>query len=360
MLRSGQIRGLLLEEAVLHLLRRAGYRPVTAAPPDPTLGQRGAGLTVRGRGAEHQIDAVADYLVHQPFTNPQRLLVEAKCYHERYPVDLPILRNAVGVLKDVSEFWSSVGNGAVGNQGRYHYHYAVVATSAFTRDAQRYAFAHDIHLLPLRRSAFFRPIVEAIYRTEQDLLDLYGGHRRFGVPRAQPGIPIAMGDLREDVRQVLRHGPPVGIAPDRHHEVLSRFAEACMHLDGAMLGMAAGAFPIFLVPGPETDLRNLRSIVPIAIQWDARAWYIVERHTGRYIFSFDLPVELFRLYANAGVLSPRRALDLKEEVLNEIQGFVADEDGLRLVRLLLDMEWLAEARERLEGIREPDRVPHFG
>lgn len=56
---------------------------------------------VKGRGGEHQIDAIADFIVHQPFSYPQRLLVEAKCYSNK--VRLPVIRNAAGVLKDVNE-----------------------------------------------------------------------------------------------------------------------------------------------------------------------------------------------------------------------------------------------------------------
>ena len=73
-----QVRGVLLEEAVLMLLRAAGYRTVTHAGTDPTLGTCAAGLTVLGRGTCHQIDAIADLRIGQPFSNPQWLLVEAK------------------------------------------------------------------------------------------------------------------------------------------------------------------------------------------------------------------------------------------------------------------------------------------
>ena len=68
-----------------------------------------AGLNVWGRGGKHQIDAIADLRIGQPFSNPQRLLVEAKAYSNEPKVGLPIVRGAVGVLKDVSEFGSRTG-----------------------------------------------------------------------------------------------------------------------------------------------------------------------------------------------------------------------------------------------------------
>src|SRR5688572_10214575 len=130
-----QVRGVLLEEAVLMLLRAAGYRTVTDVGLDPTLGTCSAGLTVQGRGSCHQIDAVADLRIGQPFSNPQRLLVEAKAYSDHRPIGLPIVRGTVGVLKDVSEFWVARTPGKP-PVGRYHYQAAIFSSSDFTSDAQ--------------------------------------------------------------------------------------------------------------------------------------------------------------------------------------------------------------------------------
>jgi hypothetical protein len=77
-----QIRGMLLEEALLYLLRLSGYRTVEKAVHngvhDDTLNDGRNGLEVLGRGEKHQIDAVADLIYTPPFSNPQRLLLEAK------------------------------------------------------------------------------------------------------------------------------------------------------------------------------------------------------------------------------------------------------------------------------------------
>ena len=55
---------------------------VASARDDPTLSEGPAGLNVLGRGGKHQIDTIADLRIDQPFSNPQRLLVEAKAYSE--------------------------------------------------------------------------------------------------------------------------------------------------------------------------------------------------------------------------------------------------------------------------------------
>src|SRR5262245_44809312 len=109
MARLTNIRGMLLEEALLRLLEGTGYRTVLAPAHDPTLRDGPAGLKVRGRGSDHQIDAISDFQAPPPFSHPQRLLVEAKCFDPGVRVGLPVVREAVGVLKDVSEFWIAAG-----------------------------------------------------------------------------------------------------------------------------------------------------------------------------------------------------------------------------------------------------------
>src|SRR2546423_13490129 len=98
---------MLLEEVVLFLLRASGYSTIERAGGDATLRDGHSGLEVCGRGGFHQIDAIADFRLGQPFGHPQRLLVEAKMVRNR--VGLPVLRNALGVLMDVAEFWSFHG-----------------------------------------------------------------------------------------------------------------------------------------------------------------------------------------------------------------------------------------------------------
>lgn len=164
---KAQIGGMLLEEAILRLLGGCGYKPVGSPIGDPTLKKGSAGIEVKGRGCDHQIDAIADFLIHQPFSNPQRLLVEAKCTGGT--VGVQVVRNAFGVLRDVSEFWVPGDNGGEeadrsnrSSRSRYHYQYAVFSSTQFSAPAQDYAFAQDIYLLPLRGNDFFRPVIRAI------------------------------------------------------------------------------------------------------------------------------------------------------------------------------------------------------
>src|SRR5579872_2089170 len=149
MAQINHVHGMLLEEAVLYLIRVAGYNTVTydASHPDPTLYEgknknnpKSIGiLHVRGRGEMHQIDAIADFFLNPPFSHPQRLLIEAKRYKDKDRVGLPVVRSVTGLLKDVSEAW--VTTGLLGTQQtvsriRYYYQAAVISTSGFTKEAE--------------------------------------------------------------------------------------------------------------------------------------------------------------------------------------------------------------------------------
>jgi len=101
-----QVRGVLPEEAILMRLRASGISHGHDCSRRSNFVRGPARLNVWGRGGKHQIDAIADLRIGQPFSNPQRLLVEAKAYSNERKVGLPIVRGAVGVLKDVSEFGS--------------------------------------------------------------------------------------------------------------------------------------------------------------------------------------------------------------------------------------------------------------
>ena len=127
---------------------------------DPTLLFGPAGLKVRGRGSDHQIDAISDFQAPAPFSHPQRLLIEAKCLDPEVRVGLRVVREAVGILKDVGEFWMVTG-GEIPKQ-RYHYQYAIFSATGYTLEAQRFAFAQDIYLIPLGASRFLEPAIQAL------------------------------------------------------------------------------------------------------------------------------------------------------------------------------------------------------
>lgn len=330
------LSGMLLEEAVLSLISTCGYRAVDRAGSDPLLRDGRSGLEVRGRGEFHQIDAVADYLIPQPFTHPFRLLIEAK-YYPRRPVEIETVRNSVGVEKDLREYSGPHPD----LRPRCHYRSAIVSATNFTGPAQRYAYAHDVYLLPMGRSMFFRPVldkIEACRLIQRDAwidgpISTRSAYRPRGRLRA----------LRMAIRHALRERDSnLLISHDSawwHSYQIRDFVEETCRLNYSLIATIGPNIPIFLTPGPGIVIDDLRERQDVRIFWDDIGW-ILRDLRGRKLFSFDLPSDVFNLYAEGGILQPNRALDLKMDLMSSIRALVSSQGQVRLIQFLLDQDWI--------------------
>ncbi len=321
-----QIAGMVLEEAILALIGSAGFSAVTKIDNDATIDPSKPPITIHGRGTDHQIDVVADPIIGYPFSNPTRLLIEAKAYSVSRPVKLPIIRNAVGTLKDISEFWRPRIQGVRGIP-RYHYRYCIFASSEFSKGAQEYAYAQDISLVPLRRSAFFTPVINEI-----DHLRDYFEIRERWQPRN-----LSLTEYRTKVRNALNGSIRIS---DR--DELYGLVEAVRRVKAGLIAVANRQFPIFLVPKNPHVIDQLRDIETIRIFWDRKGWYVRHQNNDEDLFSFDLPDDLFALYATDGNLSREQALYLKVEQLQTIHAFLKIDERIRVIQFNLDMNWLSQ------------------
>lgn len=160
---SNHIKGAIFEEIVLYLLSLVGYRIVKPSE-EGTIGGY-AGLEVQGRGEWHQIDALAAFDRTPAFMYPLRLMVEAKCYGYHRFVGIEVVRNSVGVQKDISENYFTFQTGtkktAIQIQ-RYNYHSAIFSTSGYTKNAQRYAIAHQIFLIQYPQTGLLKPVIDGL------------------------------------------------------------------------------------------------------------------------------------------------------------------------------------------------------
>jgi len=327
-----QLKGMLLEEAILYLLRTSGYNPILHARGDPTLNLGKSGLEVKGRGTEHQIDAIADFKLAPPFSNPQRLLIEAKFLKSK--TDLSIIRNAAGVLKDVSENW--VVDKVVGKdiaKKRYHYLYAIFSVSDFTKNAQDYAYAQDIYLLPLRRTIFFQPVISAINDVTAEQI----------IPR--PPLRKVREYIRNELLNAVEYADAENI-PDELQQSLQNVVQACRNQRFVCIAMFGGFFPAFLVASSDY-FPNQQQSISVRIRWRDGDWFI-EDQDGREIFSFDLPDEIFELYAERGQLWQDAVADIKSDIMREFYAFYNTDEGLRVLHFKLDEVWFEAIRQRRE------------
>ena len=326
----GQVRGMLLEEIVLRFLEANGYTAIDTAGSDPTLIDGHSGLEVRGRATPHQIDAIANYRFTPPFSHPYRLLVEAKSLDK--PVGLNVIRNALGVLRDVSEYWNSK------DEPRFHYQYAVFTDTRFTEPAQTFGYVQDIFLLPLAKARSMAPVLEALRAIGPEDVTAIGG-------------ASALKNVRTAFRAALRNGG-VAMADIGFSGAL---LAAAQHVGQALIGMTLNGLPLFLVPSDGVDVTTLQD-QEIRVMWNDESWYI-ESLENRRLFSFDLPEQLFDLYAKRGQLTERRALNLKQEALAEIQATVFNGSDARVLRFVLDIQWIETVRAQIEERRSRSPRP---
>ncbi len=334
--RAAQVRGMLLEEALLFLLRRSGYKTISNCGNDPTLMKHGAGIAVKGRGGNHQIDAIADFILQQPFSNPQRLLVEAKFLDG--PVGIPVARNAVGVLKDVQEYWHRGPTTDI-PKSRYHYAYAIFSARGYKKTIQEYAFAQDIYLISLANSAYIQTIIDAIQGIAQDDTTVENWWPE----------ETSLGDMRRSIRRQLTRAEGISMV-DRNN--IQAFLDSCRQLNFCLLGLINGRFPIFLVPAEGVTLQSLESHITMRPRWDDSSWYLFrseENGDERKIFSFDLPEELFSMYAKEEVLTAQAALNLKQAEMGEIHCVALINDEIRVIRFLIDNRWIEDLLNRLNN-----------
>jgi hypothetical protein len=328
------LRGMLLEEAILYLLRVSGYKTIESADGDETLENHVAGLAVKGRGGKHQIDAIADFKVTPPFSYPQRLLLEAKCYNR--PIGIDVTRNAFGVLRDVEEHW--VPSAAAILKKRFHYQYAIASINGFSEDAQQYAYAHDLYLLALERASYFQPIADAINAFSDN------NQNRIHLPRNRRWLHNLRIIVRGRLRGVFREYQDE--FSEELLEMLDRFYNACSQVERGVIALLNGRFPVMLIPSQNIQLDELQEQrVRIYRGNEERGWFI-RTTNGRTLFSFDVPQAMFNLYAVGGELTRERALDLKTENMDIMQLIITIDNRIRIINLRLDEEWINQLRQR--------------
>ena len=337
---SGQIRGMLLEEALLFLLRKSGYKTVdNVNKSDKTLSKTGAGMQVRGRAIKHQIDAIADYTITPPFSYPNRLLLEAKSYSGT--VGIEIVRNALGTICDIDEYWVPTKR-SIPAKKRYHYQYAIATTGTFSPDAEKFAFAHDIYLIPLARDRYFQPIISSINTFTNEV-------RVFEIEK-----PQNLKKLRLAIRKNLHWTNNRFLYLEKlrlsqqSSQLFQRFITTCRQIDNGFIALINRTFPVFLIPSPEANLIDIikRDEIEVRIYWDNEGWYINSALNNQPLFSFDVPEEVLRLYLEGNILTARRALDLKEQNLAEIQLITTFNERVKFVTLRLDIEWINNLRRK--------------
>jgi hypothetical protein len=339
---EAQLRGYLLEEALAWLLRYSGYRLLVSESQDPDeLVQKGNGLCVKGRGAEHQVDVLGEFAFTPAFSLPIRLFLEAKFKAEKTP--LRDVRNAHGVIHDVNE--NFVHGPGQRLRNRFRYVYALFSASGFTEDAQAFALAQQISLVDLF-GVSFAWLRDAVTGAARELFRL---RRDYQVQR----FPV--GWIRTELRRELGTLPSVRADPDWYPETNApQFAEVANvvlaglveileshHRQELLLGFPAAPFILPLAADdvqrflayadarPEHTVRLRRTGTGSAAEWAVTP----EDTLGEYRLTFNLPEQLESWIGDHEKWRGSRTAAVKRQFLSDIVIYRMEEDNLRTYQL---------------------------
>jgi hypothetical protein len=337
-----QIRGALLEEAVLFLLRKVDYEPYdqTALSSHQLQYMRAgrSGLEVRGRGTWHQLDAFALWKHSPAFMYPLHLIVEAKCYAPHRPVGVEVPRNIVGVLKDISENYFTYERRENTFRGpRYNYTAAIFSVSGFTLGAVEYAVAHQVFLIQYKDVPAIQPLINAILNFDESCINLRG---KKAISAARAYFRRCL-DAHTDVET-----QPEGLTV-RGIELLSgSVTDSCRAIEGSYFGMLQGQWPLHLLRRehlpPEAFTKD---VVHCRIQgnnregWKFTPLQFERRDPAWFELEFSLPSFIAEL-VDRNWDNPVAVANLKQEHFSfiDLSGVIG---GIRRsVRLQLDRKWI--------------------
>ncbi|NUB25305.1 hypothetical protein [Azospirillum brasilense] len=333
---ASSLKGYILEETLAFLIRNVGYRLLADAVEDAyELRKAPHGLTVRGRGWWHQADVLGELIWNPAFTHPIRLFVEAKWRGVRPPrgdgleerdpqrVGIDVVRQAVGIVEDLRQniTMTRVSDPCVaedcpaeleyrGRTRRYDYRYAIFSTSGFTKDAVRYALAHQVSLIDLSLPHFndLRRVIDQVGNQVFRQLEHFTAQ---GAPLdneadddGEPGRATS-GRIIETVRFALREllyrnmdRFPYQYVNKRRsllpvvRDALRPLQEVADGYGEVFVGMAAGGVMIVLIADSEGDRHafiralNRRPTIEIEIYYERDGRGKVER-TWRIVPSGD-------------------------------------------------------------------------
>ena len=342
-----QIRGALLEEAVLYLLGKYGYQTIecNSSINEEGLRQGHSGMEVRGRGSWHQIDALAGLRPSPVFMYPLRLMVEAKCYKRTRPVGIEVVRNAVGVLKDISENYFSVTRSGSSIQApRFNYHTAIFSTSGYTNGAIDYAIAQQAFLIQYHNIPVIEPLIEAIMSFDESCVTALG----------KRSIQEVRERYRSAIKERIYSNDTSEFITQKGSDLIDNsLATTLTNIRGSYFGMLQGRWPLHLLMREElhpyafeSDVVNCHVSGYESGEWKFTPAALQSTDDGWFELEFNLPAEIAKLVKDNW--GDRVAVaNIKQQHFSyiDLTGIIG---GIyRSVRLNLDQDWINRYIERV-------------
>lgn len=327
---SARAKCVIFEKLVKWLLLKNEYEPCEV--DNEQVDNQGR---VRGRGEWHQIDALGRWKFTLPFVYPIRLLCEAKCWSD--PVGLPVIRNFVGVVKDITEnyFVEEGQNIDVRMFSKRHTDCgAIFSVNGFTKPAQRYAYAQGVSLVSYENN----PIIADFVEIAEDMSRL---------------VRLRKGEETRDFQQWfeeswIRHNPRhPGRFLTHPRDFLNRFQrikDMFARVRTSVVGIASGVYPLHLLSFNRMPNELFRETDDSFF----RVRYYRTERGGHYfeIYPSDMPDTTFNFTIPEVILSrySNSMRKFKRDFLSWIDLPTTVGNMRRIFRLKLDKEWLDRAR----------------
>ena len=339
MIKLATLKGYVLEEAIARLLAKNGYRLLTDEQQDPEALTHGPhGLLVRGRGSDHQADALGDLLIPVPFSLPVRLFVEAK--YRGDSVGLSDVRNALGVLADVNEQYATA-SGSAGSRPvrRFHYRYSLFSTSGFSPAAEAFALAQQISLIDLQGPAFLE-LRDLVTSVAEQVLALANQEQLSSMPIGQvrTALRLALGTWTgltgggwgPDQATALNPASSEGHQlPTRPMSAIARDFAAELHED-MVLGFPMAPFILALRPDDvdafytwtQSQPPEVHVNIRFAVRGEVAGDWVIVPVSGGPLLRFGLPPALSNWLLAVDGAEADRAMMAKRQLLSTITLFV--------------------------------------
>ena len=149
-MKEHQAREYIFEQKVMELLESSGYVKMT-------------GTEIAGRSGRHGINAYGTFTFPTAFVYPIRFIGQYKFYAKN-KVELSHIRDFTGIMKDITESNYGTTGGNKNTPDRYTYAGCYFSATEFTRDAQEYAWAHDIFMVSFEKISVLKPQLEHIQK----------------------------------------------------------------------------------------------------------------------------------------------------------------------------------------------------
>jgi len=303
------------------------------------------GLEVKGRGGNHQADVLGELNWIPAFTNPVRLIIEAK--HRKDPAYIDVIREAVGVLNDVNNKYN-FKTGEKLPPKQYNYVYSVFSASGFSKGAVDYGLAHQISLIDMSIEDY-GDLLSAVDNISIELLELESEYNRGNFLKG------TRGSIREVLNTVPEGREESQYFSDDHmKEIIHDRVEPIKKYKELFIGMTTGSFILLIKAENPEDFLEYASNNPehkIRINWswedNGAIWKISPLNPpsdeSKYILKFKLPKKLHKwIYESEKekAEAENRALGVKKSFFSNITIYRYHEGIPKIFKLKYNpMQW---------------------